>query len=49
MTMAARFKPGDKVRVRVGTPPGHFRTPAYIQGRTRKGAPAIRAKISGKP
>ena len=34
MTMAARFKPGDKVRVRVGTPPGHFRTPAYIQGRT---------------
>jgi hypothetical protein len=34
MTMAARFKPGDKVRVRVGTPPGHFRTPAYIQGST---------------
>jgi nitrile hydratase subunit beta len=34
MTMAAKFKPGDKVRVRMGTPPGHFRTPAYIQGRT---------------
>jgi hypothetical protein len=31
--MAAKFKPGDKVRVRVGAPPGHFRTPAYIQGR----------------
>jgi hypothetical protein len=34
MTMAAKFKPGDKVRVRMSTPPGHFRTPAYIQGRT---------------
>jgi nitrile hydratase len=32
--MAAKFKPGDKVRVRVGSPPGHFRTPAYIQGKT---------------
>jgi nitrile hydratase subunit beta len=32
--MASKFKPGDKVRVRVGTLPGHFRTPAYIQGRT---------------
>ena len=28
-----RFKPGDRVRVRVGSPPGHFRTPAYIQGK----------------
>jgi len=34
MTMAAKFKPGDKVQVRVGSPPGHFRTPAYIQGKT---------------
>jgi len=33
-TLAAKFKPGDKVRVRVGSPPGHFRTPAYIQGKT---------------
>lgn len=31
--MAAKFQPGDTVRVRVGAPPGHFRTPAYIQGR----------------
>ena len=28
-----RFKPGDRVRVRVGSPPGHFRTPTYIQGK----------------
>lgn len=32
--MAAKFKPGDKVRIRVSSPPGHFRTPAYIQGKT---------------
>jgi nitrile hydratase len=32
--MAAKFEPGDKVRIRVGSPPGHFRTPAYIQGKT---------------
>jgi nitrile hydratase len=32
--MSAKFKPGDDVRVRVGTPPGHFRTPTYIQGKT---------------
>jgi nitrile hydratase subunit beta len=31
--MAAKFQPGDKVRVRVGSPPGHLRTPAYIQGK----------------
>jgi nitrile hydratase beta subunit-like protein len=31
--MAAKFKPGDQVRVRVGSPPGHFRTPAYVQGK----------------
>ncbi|MBI3030292.1 MAG: nitrile hydratase subunit beta [Candidatus Rokubacteria bacterium] len=29
--MSARFKAGDRVRVRVGSPPGHFRTPAYVQ------------------
>lgn len=34
MTMAAKFRLGDRVRVRVGSPPGHFRTPAYIQGKT---------------
>ena len=27
------FQPGDRVAVRVGAPPGHFRTPAYIQGK----------------
>jgi len=32
--MSAKFKPGDKVRVRVGSPPGHLRTPHYIQGKT---------------
>ena len=31
--MAAQFKPGDRVRIRVGSPPGHFRTPVYIQGK----------------
>ncbi len=31
--MAAKFKPGEQVRVRVGSPPGHFRTPEYIQGK----------------
>ena len=31
--MNMRFKPGDRVRVRVGSPPGHFRTPLYIQGK----------------
>ena len=31
---SARFHPGDWVQVRVGSPPGHFRTPAYIQGKT---------------
>ena len=31
--MPAKFNPGDIVRVRVGTPPTHFRTPRYIQGK----------------
>ncbi len=31
---AARFKPGDRVRVRSDAPPGHVRTPTYIKGRT---------------
>ena len=31
--MAPRFTLGSRVRVRVDTPPGHFRTPAYIQGK----------------
>ena len=30
----ARFKRGDAVRVRAVEPPGHIRTPWYIQGRT---------------
>ena len=29
-----KFQPGAKVRVRIGYPPHHFRTPAYIQGKT---------------
>ena len=33
-TMTAKFKPGDRVRVRVDSPPGHCRTPAYIQSKT---------------
>jgi nitrile hydratase len=32
--MSAKFKPGDSVRVRIGAPPGHFRTPTYVQGKT---------------
>ena len=33
-TGAARFAPGDVVRVRAGRGPGHIRTPAYLRGRT---------------
>ena len=36
MTTAAEsvlYPDGTPVRVRVGSPPNHFRTPAYIQGR----------------
>ena len=29
----AKYQPGDNVRVRVGVPPTHFRTPEYIQGK----------------
>jgi len=29
-----RFRLGDRVLVRVGLPPHHIRTPAYIQGKT---------------
>lgn len=32
--MKARFNAGDKVRIRVDYPAGHFRTPGYIQGKT---------------
>jgi len=28
------YRPNDRVRVRLGSPPGHFRTPSYIQGKT---------------
>ena len=31
--MPVRFQPGDLVRVRIDTPPSHFRTPTYIQGK----------------
>ena len=29
-----RYQAGNRVRVRTGSPPGHFRTPAYIQGKS---------------
>ncbi|HEY2988511.1 MAG TPA: SH3-like domain-containing protein [Candidatus Binatia bacterium] len=29
-----RFKPGDRVRVRMEDRPGHIRTPYYIRGKT---------------
>ena len=29
----AHFQSGEKVRIRTGSPPGHFRTPEYIQGK----------------
>ncbi len=32
----ARFRVGDQVRIRVGVPPTHFRTPEYIQGKLGK-------------
>ena len=28
-----KFRPGDMVQVRTGSPPTHFRTPEYIQGK----------------
>ena len=31
---AARFKAGDRVRVRTEDRPGHIRTPFYIRGKT---------------
>ena len=34
MPAAARFKAGDRVRVRAAYPPGHIRTPFYIRGHT---------------
>jgi len=32
--IAAKFRPGDAVRVRQADPPGHIRTPFYIRGHT---------------
>lgn len=32
--MTARFKRGDRVRVRASSPAGHIRTPQYVQGKT---------------
>jgi len=29
----ARFRPGDRVRVRLAHPPGHVRTPCYVRGK----------------
>lgn len=31
--MTTRFKPGDRVRIRAGNPPGHRRVPSYARGR----------------
>ena len=31
--MTARFKSGDRVLVRTDNPPGHVRTPTYLQGK----------------
>jgi nitrile hydratase len=33
-TVAARFRPGDRVKVRRADVPGHIRTPWYIRGHT---------------
>ncbi|MBS0366837.1 MAG: nitrile hydratase subunit beta [Proteobacteria bacterium] len=32
--LAARFRPGDRVRVRCADVPGHIRTPWYIRGQS---------------
>ena len=34
MAQTARYRPGDRVRVRVDSPGHHFRTPAYVQGKS---------------
>ncbi len=34
MTQSAKYQSGDRVRVRVDSPPGHYRTPTYIQGKS---------------
>ncbi|HXV84645.1 MAG TPA: SH3-like domain-containing protein [Candidatus Binatia bacterium] len=33
-SQAARFKPGDRVTVKLEDRPGHIRTPWYIRGKT---------------
>ena len=30
---SAKYQPGDQVRIRVGVPQTHFRTPEYVQGK----------------
>ena len=32
--VSARFKPGDRVRVRAEDRPGHIRTPFYVRGKS---------------
>lgn len=34
MAQSAKYRTGDQVRVRMGAPSHHFRTPSYIQGKT---------------
>ena len=33
-TITPRYKPGDRVQVRVNIASGHHRTPEYVQGKT---------------
>ena len=34
MAESTKYRPGDRVHVRVDSPQHHFRTPSYIQGKT---------------
>ena len=34
MVKSTKYRPGDRVQVRVDSPDHHFRTPSYIQGKT---------------
>ena len=34
MAQSVKYRTGERVRVRVDNPRGHYRTPTYIQGKT---------------
>jgi hypothetical protein len=36
MAQSTKYRPGDRVQVRVDSPDHHYRTPSYIQGKTGK-------------